>query len=58
MNSEPVESSSGPLVLVVEDEQQMRRFLRVTLRVHGHRVLEAVTAAEALVGVAARDLPC
>jgi two-component system KDP operon response regulator KdpE len=52
---EPVESASGPLVLVVEDEQQMRRFLRVTLRVHGYRVLESVTAAEALVGVAARD---
>jgi len=53
-NDEP-ETGTGPLVLIVEDEQQMRRFLRVTLRVHGYRVLEAVTAADALVSVAARD---
>jgi two-component system KDP operon response regulator KdpE len=35
-------------LLVVEDEAQMRRFLRVTLRVNGYRVTEATTATEAL----------
>ncbi|HEX7600078.1 MAG TPA: response regulator [Polyangiaceae bacterium] len=41
-------SSPGPLVLVVEDEPQMRRFLRASLTPHGFRLLEAKTAAEAL----------
>jgi two-component system KDP operon response regulator KdpE len=55
MNGEDLTSGNGPLVLVVEDEQQMRRFLRVTLRVNGYRVLEATTGAEGLVSVAARS---
>jgi two-component system, OmpR family, KDP operon response regulator KdpE len=37
----------GPLVLVVEDEPQMRRFLRATLAAHGYRLVEAASAAEA-----------
>lgn len=37
-----------PLVLVVEDEPQMRRFIRATLTSHGYRLLEAGTAAEAM----------
>jgi two-component system KDP operon response regulator KdpE len=37
-----------PLVLVVEDEPQMRRLLRATLSAHGYRVLEAETAAEGI----------
>src|SRR5689334_16683999 len=41
-------SDAGPLVLIVEDEPQMRRFLRATLGAHGYRLLEAGTAAEAL----------
>jgi two-component system KDP operon response regulator KdpE len=41
-------SESGPLVLVVEDEAQMRRFLRATLSAHGFRLVEAETAREAL----------
>jgi len=36
------------LVLVVEDEPQMRRFIRATLTSHGYRLLEASTSAEAL----------
>jgi two-component system KDP operon response regulator KdpE len=36
------------LVLVVEDEPQMRRFIRATLASHGYRHLEANTASEAL----------
>jgi two-component system KDP operon response regulator KdpE len=34
-------------VLVVEDEQQMRRFLRAALSSHGFHVIEATTALEA-----------
>jgi two-component system KDP operon response regulator KdpE len=40
-------SDRGPLVLVVEDEPPMRRFLRTALGAHGYRVLEAETAAQA-----------
>jgi two-component system KDP operon response regulator KdpE len=40
-------SHQGPLVLVVEDEPPMRRFLRAALGARGFRVLEAATAAEA-----------
>src|SRR6185295_4148012 len=38
----------GPVVLVVEDEPQMRRFLRASLGSHGFRVVEAASAQEAL----------
>jgi len=36
----------GPLILLVEDEPQLRRYLRVTLTPHGYRLLEAVNARE------------
>jgi two-component system KDP operon response regulator KdpE len=35
-------------VLIVEDEPQMRRFLRATLAASGYRMLEAGTAAEGI----------
>jgi two-component system KDP operon response regulator KdpE len=35
-------------VLLVEDEPQMRRFLRAALTSHGYKLVEAVTAREAL----------
>lgn len=41
-------SDAGPLVLVVEDEPQMRRFLRASLTSHGYRFIEAETAAAAV----------
>jgi two-component system KDP operon response regulator KdpE len=41
-------SASGPLVLVVEDEPQMRRFLRASLTSHGYELCEASSAAEAV----------
>jgi len=40
--------SNGPLILVVEDEEPIRRFLRATLESHGYRVKEAATANEGL----------
>jgi two-component system KDP operon response regulator KdpE len=41
-------SDQRPLVLVVEDEPQMRRFLRASLGADGYRVLEAWTVADGL----------
>ena len=43
-----------PLVLVVEDEPQLMRFLRATLPVHGYQVVEATTGAQALVEASTR----
>jgi two-component system KDP operon response regulator KdpE len=37
-----------PLILMVEDDPQIRRFLRATLAAEGYRFQEAVTAEEAL----------
>ncbi|MFT3925658.1 MAG: response regulator [Myxococcales bacterium] len=37
----------GPSVLVVDDEQPMRRFLRTALGAHGYTLFEASSAAEA-----------
>lgn len=41
-------TTSGTLVLVVEDEPQMRRFIRASLTSHGYRIVEAATAGEAI----------
>ncbi len=41
-------SDNGALILVVEDEPQMRRFIRASLQSHGYRVLEADRVAEAM----------
>ena len=41
-------SSAGPLVLVADDEQEMRRFLRASLASHGYRVVETESAAETI----------
>jgi len=44
-----------PVVLVVEDEPQVMRFLRATLPAHGYRMLEAVNGAQALVEAQTRQ---
>ncbi|HEX9188452.1 MAG TPA: response regulator, partial [Vicinamibacteria bacterium] len=44
----------GRLVLVVEDEPQVRRFLRASLAAHGYRLLEATTGEQGLVEAATR----
>ena len=41
-------NETKPLLLVVEDEPQMRRFLRASLGSNGFRVLEAGTAREGM----------
>jgi len=41
-------SESHPLVLVVDDEPQLRLFIRATLTSHDYQLLEASSAAEAL----------
>jgi two-component system KDP operon response regulator KdpE len=43
-----------PLVLVIEDEPQVRRFLRTTLPPQGYRVVEASSAEQGLLEAAAR----
>jgi two-component system KDP operon response regulator KdpE len=45
---------AGRVVLVVEDEPEVLRFLRATLPAHGYRVVEAHTGAQALVEAATR----
>ena len=38
--------SDGPVILVIDDEVQIRRMLRLSLDAHGYQVREAVTALE------------
>jgi two-component system KDP operon response regulator KdpE len=45
----------GPLVLVVEDEPPMRRFLRAALSAQGFRLLEAETAAAATIAATTQN---
>jgi two-component system KDP operon response regulator KdpE len=41
-------TSEGPLILIIEDEAPIRRFLRASLAEQGYRFNEAETAAEGL----------
>ncbi len=43
------------LILLIEDEPQMRRFLRITLQGHGYRLVEAATGQEGLMQAATRN---
>jgi two-component system, OmpR family, KDP operon response regulator KdpE len=44
-----------PVVLIIEDELHMRRFLRASLRADGFQVVEATTAREGLAQAAGRN---
>jgi two-component system, OmpR family, KDP operon response regulator KdpE len=44
-----------PVVVLIEDEPQIRRFLRATLTNHGYRLFEVATGTDALVEVAQRQ---
>jgi excisionase family DNA binding protein len=46
--SGPGGRSSGPLVLVVDDDARLREFMRVNLELEGYSVREAASAEEAL----------
>ena len=55
MSESPTEGEgAGRLVLVVEDEPQVLRFLRASLGAHGYRLVEATTGEQALVEAATR----
>ncbi len=43
------------LILLIEDEPQMRRFLRITLQSQGYRLAEAATAREGLMQATTRN---
>ena len=44
-----------PLILIIEDEPPMRRFLRATLRAQGYQAVEAGSAREGLAQAAGRN---
>ena len=46
---------ADPVVVLIEDETEIRRFLRVTLHAHGYRLFEATTGGDGLVEVATRQ---
>jgi len=43
------------LILLIEDEPQMRRFLRVTLQSHGYELIESFTGQDGLAQAATRN---
>ena len=44
-----------PLILIVEDDSQIRRFLRASLAAEGYRLHESLTADDGLAQAAARQ---
>ena len=46
---------ADPAVVLIEDEAEIRRFLRVTLHAQSYRLFEAITGADGLVEVATRQ---
>ena len=48
-------AEAGPVVVVIEDEPQIRRFLRASLTTQGFRLVEAVTGEDGLVQAATRQ---
>jgi two-component system KDP operon response regulator KdpE len=47
--------TTNPIVLLIEDERQMRRFLRVSLSANGYELIEAETADEGMTLAAAHN---
>ena len=48
-------ATQGPLVLIVEDEPQVLRFLRATLEAHDYRLAESTSGKDALTQAAMRN---
>jgi two-component system KDP operon response regulator KdpE len=48
-------TSPNPVILVIEDEPQMLRFLRVSLGAHGYQVFEATTGSQGMVEATSRN---
>lgn len=48
-------ATNGPVVLVLEDEPQIQRFLRPTLTGQGYRVIEATTGEDGVMQAATRQ---
>lgn len=48
-------TDTGPVILLIDDEAAMRRFLRVSLEANGYRVFEVDTGRDGLVQAAARN---
>ncbi len=48
-------NNPSPLILLIEDEPQVRRFLRPTLHAEGYRLVEAETAASGLLQAKTRN---
>ncbi|HEX2906196.1 MAG TPA: response regulator [Phototrophicaceae bacterium] len=44
--------TAGPQILIVDDEAQIRRFLRISLEANGYQVSEVVTGQEAILKTA------
>lgn len=54
MSASPANSAPGPLALVIDDEPQIRRLLRLVLEAEGYRVTEAASGNDGLVAAAQR----
>lgn len=52
----PTPGTPGPLILIIEDEAALRRYLRPSLAAEGYRLVEAVTGNEGL-SLAAQFVP-
>jgi two-component system KDP operon response regulator KdpE len=48
-------TADGPKILVIEDEQEIRRFLRVSLESHGYRLVESAAGKEGVVQAASQQ---
>lgn len=48
-------ASQEPLILLIEDEPEIRRFLRASLPVEGYRLIESTTGQDGLTQAAARN---
>ncbi len=53
MNKEP-NTKTAPVALIIDDEPQMQRLLRVTLEANGYRVFDATTGADGIAQAAQR----